>query len=141
MVAPPFASVVTAVDGFQVVEDEDVVSAIADFSAQCVRRFPGARQLDPTAMHALLRSSFRTVEPACKAVRPPSRQWSSPRPDAVSCAVRVVCCTARFGKLWQWGQTAYAAYGYSSYAYYLYRQPAVVRGAYTVAKWILLLVV
>jgi hypothetical protein len=53
----------TAVDGFSLVDDEDVVSAISDFSAQCVRRFRGAKQVDPAQMQQMLSRTFAAVEP------------------------------------------------------------------------------
>jgi len=102
----------TAVDGFQLVDDEEMVNAISDFSAQCVRRFKGAKALDPTQMQTLLQSAFAQVEPK-----------------------------GTVGRIWQWGSLAYTGYGWASYGYYLYRQPVLMRGAYSICKWLLVLII
>jgi len=98
-------------DGFTVVDERDMIKAIADFSALCVTKTPGAKSVSPEQLQKMLSSSFYSLQPP-----------------------------STLGKIWKWGSFVYTTYGYGQYAYYLYRQPAVANGIITVAKWMLVLI-
>ena len=97
---------------YVIIEEDDVVAAVADFVALYLTMIPAAKRLSHTQLQAMLSGTFHELREK-----------------------------GTFGKLWDSGKLAYATYGWVASAYSLYSNPAfalsVARALFTVAKWTL----
>jgi len=95
---------------YAVIDDHDIMDAVAEFSALCVQFHPQAKDLTPTQLNTMLTQSFSTLK----------------TPGLLT-------------RIWRWGNFAYSCYGWGQYAFYLYQSPYAWKGATYVCKYVLFL--
>jgi len=95
---------------YALVDDHDIMDAVAEFSALCVQFHPQAKDLTPTQLNTMLTQSFSTLK----------------KPGLLT-------------RIWRWGNFAYSCYGWGQYAFYVYQSPYVWKGATYVCKYVFFL--
>jgi len=100
---------------YELIQDDELSTALADYVAASMARFPDAKQLSAEDMKNLLERTFGD-----------QRHEGS------------------LAKLWGWGNWAYSMYGWGMWSFQLYKDPAMVKlvatGVFKAAKWALVFV-
>lgn len=100
-------------EGYEMVKDEELVHALAEYVLHSIKKIPEAKRLPAESLKTVLETAFAGLR----------------TPTAMA-------------RLWDWGIFAYTSYSYARVAYALYKEPAMLRivvtGVYKLGKWALL---
>jgi hypothetical protein len=97
---------------YVMVEEEEVMTALASFVAAAIKQYPEAKEVDPQKLKRMIDDTLSTLQEKGTVTR-----------------------------AYEWGTFAYTTYGWGSYAWHLYRDPAMVqmvaKGVIKAGSWVM----